>query len=114
MKITASTTHKKCKTPGLVVGTSNVCTSMQQSCKINLEVMNECASPLNEPQKHVIARFYEHIPSKQTSFLYNNHLLFSKEAMIVTKVDQSLVIDRKAAETISHCKALKTNINICS
>lgn len=37
------------------------------------------------------------------------HLLFSKEAMIVTKVDQRLVIESKAAETISHCKALKTS-----
>lgn len=36
------------------------------------------------------------------------HLLFSKQAMIVTKVDQRLVIESKAAETVSHCKALKT------
>lgn len=36
------------------------------------------------------------------------HSLFSKEAVVVTKVDQSLVVERKAAETVSHCKALKT------
>lgn len=28
--------------------------------------------------------------------------------MVVTKVDQSLVVERKAAETVSHCKALET------
>lgn len=39
-----------------------------------------------------------------------SHSLFSKEAVIVTKVDQSLVVDCKAAETIFHCKALKIKI----
>lgn len=36
--------------------------------------------------------------------------LFSKEAVVITKVDQGLVIKSKAAETISHCKALKTYV----
>lgn len=39
-----------------------------------------------------------------------SHSLFSKEAVIVTKVDQSLVVDCKAAETIFHRKALKIKI----
>lgn len=33
--------------------------------------------------------------------------LFSKEAVVIAKIDQGLVIERKAAETISHRKALK-------
>lgn len=40
-----------------------------------------------------------------------HHLLFSKEAMVVTKVDQTLVIEIKATDTIPHCKALKIKIN---
>lgn len=36
--------------------------------------------------------------------------LFSKEAVIITIIDQGLVIERKAAETISHRKALKTQV----
>lgn len=36
--------------------------------------------------------------------------LFSKEAVIVTKVDQTLVIESKTAETVSHWKALKESI----
>lgn len=38
------------------------------------------------------------------------HSLFSKEAVIITKIDQGLVIDCKAAETISHSEALKTHV----
>lgn len=37
------------------------------------------------------------------------HSLFSKEAVVITKIDQGLVIECKAAETISHCKALKAH-----
>lgn len=38
------------------------------------------------------------------------HLLFSEEAVVISKIDQGLVIECKAAETISHCKALKTHV----
>lgn len=34
------------------------------------------------------------------------HSLFSKETVVVTKVDQTLVVECEAAETIFHCKAL--------
>lgn len=43
------------------------------------------------------------LTAKQTN------ILFSKEAVIVTKVDQTLVIESETAETVPHCKALKAN-----
>lgn len=45
-----------------------------------------------------------HIEAQSTTKYY---LLFSKEAMVVTKVDQRLVIELKAAKAISHSKALQ-------
>lgn len=48
-----------------------------------------------------------HAPST-TSCIF--HSLFSKKSMIVAKVHQRLVIECKAAETVSHCKALKIRI----
>lgn len=37
-------------------------------------------------------------------------LLFSEEAVVVTKVDQRLVIQGIATEAITHCKALKNTL----
>lgn len=46
------------------------------------------------------------LTAKQTISV-KSHLLFSKEAVVITEVDQRLVIEGKAAETIPHCKALR-------
>lgn len=40
------------------------------------------------------------------------HSPFSKQAVVVTKVDQSLVVECKAAETISHCEALNIKTHL--
>lgn len=36
--------------------------------------------------------------------------LFSKEAVVITEVDQGLIVEGKAADTISHRKALKAYV----
>lgn len=36
--------------------------------------------------------------------------LFSKEAVVISEIDQGLVVEGKAAETISHRKALKAYV----
>lgn len=36
--------------------------------------------------------------------------LFSKEAVVITEIDQGLVVEGKAADTISHRKALKAYV----
>lgn len=84
---------------------------MQNSHKMKLELLHVvCIIAELRTQQHLFAlkKTKQHV---QLLFFHKvPHSLFSKEAMIVTKVDQSLVVECKAAETIFHCKALKIKI----
>lgn len=85
---------------------------MQNSNKMKLKLLHVVCiiAELRRTQQHLFA-LKNKIKHVQLLFFHIvPHSLFSIEAVIVTKVDQSLVVECKAAETIFHCKALKTKI----
>lgn len=65
---------------------------------------------LHEPQhwEKTLKSIDTAFQGKQASSTTKCHLLFSKEAVVVTEVYQRLLIESKAGDAISHCKALKT------
>lgn len=63
------------------------------------------------PQSARVTNQYKHdLFVLKSSTLKCLHSLFAEEAVVITKIDQGLVVELEAAEAVSHRKALKTHV----